>query len=185
MPLRKMTNHSNASAETVPQWSGSYKINPMTSGGPDQKVGSKLRSACDHCHAAKVKCSGGPSCARCRIQDLPCVFSYACRAGKPKGSKNKNTLERHARIRERYGARLSIGSYPESSTDGAGLPAQMDIASPWITHGAMPLPGAPAEMENDLSFLQINDVSEATYLRRRPGEEQKVSLISRAGTNGL
>ncbi|KAF4537696.1 C6 transcription factor [Lasiodiplodia theobromae] len=64
----------------------------------------KLRSACDFCHAAKVKCSGEPVCARCQSQELPCSYSYAMRAGKPRGSRNKKTLEKQARLRQQYAA---------------------------------------------------------------------------------
>ncbi|OJD30440.1 c6 transcription factor 2 [Diplodia corticola] len=64
----------------------------------------KLRSACDFCHAAKVKCSGELVCARCQTQELPCSYSYAMRAGKPKGSRNRKTLEKQARLRQQHAA---------------------------------------------------------------------------------
>ena len=54
----------------------------------------KLRSACDPCHHAKVKCSEDKPCARCRNNNLQCTHSYAIKAGKPKGSKNQKTLQR-------------------------------------------------------------------------------------------
>lgn len=64
-----------------------------------EQVTTKLRSACDFCHVAKVKCSGENACARCISLDLPCGYSYASKAGKPKGSRNKKTLERDTRLR--------------------------------------------------------------------------------------
>ncbi|KAL1640182.1 hypothetical protein SLS58_007133 [Diplodia intermedia] len=67
----------------------------------------KLRSACDLCHAAKVKCSGELVCARCQSQELPCSYSYAMRAGKPKGSRNRKTLEKQARLRQQHAASRS------------------------------------------------------------------------------
>jgi hypothetical protein len=43
-------------------------------------------------------------CTRCYKQDLNCHYSLACRAGKPKGSKNKSTLKKleHAYMKERF-----------------------------------------------------------------------------------
>ncbi|KAF4418727.1 hypothetical protein FACUT_11717 [Fusarium acutatum] len=48
-------------------------------------VMSKLRGCCDGCTRSKVKCSGErPSCQRCRIRGLDCVYSQARRAGRPR-----------------------------------------------------------------------------------------------------
>lgn len=155
-PTRKMTNHADASTETA----GSYKMNPLTSSGPSQKGGLRLRSACDHCHAAKVKCSGGPRCTRCRDQNLPCVFNFASRAGKPKGSKNKKTIEKHAQIREQHAARLSFDSCAERSADSASLPAALEIASSWTNNSA-----GPTEVNTDINFWQLDDVSKPSKVR--------------------
>ena len=59
----------------------------------------KLRQACDMCHHAKVKCSEDEPCARCRDNNLHCSHSYAIKAGKPKGSKNRKTLEKLEQLR--------------------------------------------------------------------------------------
>ncbi|KZF25223.1 hypothetical protein L228DRAFT_236345 [Xylona heveae TC161] len=61
----------------------------------------KLRLACDNCHQAKVRCSGERTCHRCLERDLDCRYSLATRAGKPKGSRNRKTLERLSRMREK------------------------------------------------------------------------------------
>ncbi|XP_014562255.1 hypothetical protein COCVIDRAFT_21711 [Bipolaris victoriae FI3] len=57
----------------------------------------KLRSACDSCHRAKVRCSGGLPCARCREFATNCVYSTSARTGKPKGSRSRKTIEREKR----------------------------------------------------------------------------------------
>ncbi|KAH8695331.1 hypothetical protein BGW36DRAFT_361032 [Talaromyces proteolyticus] len=57
----------------------------------------KLRSACDACHEAKVRCSGGTPCMHCKNHHHSCHYSFAARIGKPKGSRNRKTL---ARLRE-------------------------------------------------------------------------------------
>ncbi|KAL6691426.1 hypothetical protein J3F84DRAFT_162452 [Trichoderma pleuroticola] len=54
----------------------------------------RLRSACDVCHASKVRCTGGQPCKKCCNSNLPCTYSYMAKLGKPKGSRNKRTLER-------------------------------------------------------------------------------------------
>lgn len=64
---------------------------------PSSQQTPKLRSACDACHEAKVRCSGGTPCLHCKNHRLNCHYSYAARIGKPKGSRNRKTL---ARLRE-------------------------------------------------------------------------------------
>ncbi|KAF5585785.1 hypothetical protein FPCIR_8215 [Fusarium pseudocircinatum] len=45
----------------------------------------RLRGCCDSCTKSKLKCSGEmPSCQRCRIRGLDCVYSQARRAGRPR-----------------------------------------------------------------------------------------------------
>ena len=57
----------------------------------------KLRTACDICHQAKMKCSGGSPCNGCRDSGYECSYSVSNRIGRPKGTKNKRTLERMSR----------------------------------------------------------------------------------------
>ena len=57
----------------------------------------KLRTACDVCHQAKMKCSGGRPCDGCRDSGYDCSYSVSNRIGRPKGTKNKRTLERLSR----------------------------------------------------------------------------------------
>ncbi|KAF5585808.1 uncharacterized protein FSUBG_12325 [Fusarium subglutinans] len=45
----------------------------------------RLRGCCDSCTRSKIKCSGEmPSCQRCRMRGLDCVYSKARRAGRPR-----------------------------------------------------------------------------------------------------
>lgn len=53
----------------------------------------KLRSTCDLCHQGKIKCSGGNPCTACERSDVRCHYSVSNRIGRPKGVKNKKTLE--------------------------------------------------------------------------------------------
>ena len=54
----------------------------------------KLRSACDSCHQNKVRCSGDTPCRTCENLDMQCVYSVSNRIGRPRGTKNKKTLDR-------------------------------------------------------------------------------------------
>ncbi|KAL8699514.1 MAG: hypothetical protein Q9201_005965 [Fulgogasparrea decipioides] len=56
---------------------------------PEQR--RKLRAACDRCHQAKTKCSGGEPCNSCSSSDEHCHYTAITRTGRPKGSKNKRT----------------------------------------------------------------------------------------------
>ncbi|KAL9571000.1 hypothetical protein ACKAV7_005337 [Fusarium commune] len=48
-------------------------------------VPAKLRGCCDGCTKSKLKCSGEmPSCQRCRMRGLDCIYSKARRAGRPR-----------------------------------------------------------------------------------------------------
>ena len=46
-----------------------------------------------------MKCSGGTPCAGCRDSGYPCCYSVSNRIGRPKGTKNKRTLDRMSRKR--------------------------------------------------------------------------------------
>ena len=60
----------------------------------NKPLSKKLRTACDICHQAKMKCSGGTPCQGCRSSDHDCIYSVSKRIGRPKGTKNKRTADR-------------------------------------------------------------------------------------------
>lgn len=66
-------------------------------GSQDMNKQKKLRTACDICHQAKMKCSGGNPCSGCGESGYECFYSLSNRIGRPKGTKNKRTLERMTR----------------------------------------------------------------------------------------
>lgn len=62
----------------------------------------KHKTACDQCNASKLKCPGGGlPCKRCADTSQTCHYSLARRIGKPRGSKNRKTLERLRQAEER------------------------------------------------------------------------------------
>ena len=82
----------------------------------------KLRTACDVCHQAKMKCSGGTPCAGCRDSGHECCYSVSNRIGRPKGTKNKRTLDRMSRKR-------SGASDKSDSGQASPVQAQNSMAS--------------------------------------------------------
>ena len=53
----------------------------------------KLRHACNECHRMKIRCSGENPCEGCVNSRTTCCYSVSGRLGRPKGTKNKRTLE--------------------------------------------------------------------------------------------
>ncbi|KAI9372307.1 hypothetical protein BJX61DRAFT_542857 [Aspergillus egyptiacus] len=103
----------------------------------------KLRIACDACHNAKTRCSGGEPCEKC---DRGCVpplslslslpspplpeishrqTYYTARLGKPKGARNKRTLERLA-ANEGRSSSSAIKSPRMEPADELASPAWID-----------------------------------------------------------
>ena len=80
----------------------------------------KLRTACDICHQAKMKCSGGTPCNGCRDSGYECSYSVSNRIGRPKGTKNKRTLERMSR-NQQEAERESKARNTPSSDQGLGI----------------------------------------------------------------
>lgn len=141
-----------------------------TAGGPPvpardgkDRPNLRLRSACDYCHAAKVKCSGGSACDRCRAQDLPCAYSVAMRAGKPKGSCNRKTLDKHARIRQQHAARqASIGwGWSPSTMTGTSLD---DMGATWVAgyNGVLLGMGLQIEDQSTPGYDHLNYASDVS-----------------------
>jgi hypothetical protein len=72
------------------------------------------RLACDRCHRGKTKCSRGTPCTLCDEGGRPCTYSVTSRLGRPKGSKNKRTLETR-QVQERGNRGYKISSQGLSS----------------------------------------------------------------------
>jgi hypothetical protein len=85
-------------------------INGHSHGRGHDNTKPRLRSACDSCRQSKVKCSGGSTCLRCGKQGVPCKYSLASRAGKPKGSRNKATLKKLEDLQERIQQKMMMRS---------------------------------------------------------------------------
>ncbi|KAI0123644.1 hypothetical protein BJ170DRAFT_639895 [Xylariales sp. AK1849] len=61
-----------------------YQHEPLTPRSRAPSSQFKLRSSCDACGQAKIKCDRGrPACARCLSQGASCVYGVSRKAGKP------------------------------------------------------------------------------------------------------
>jgi Aflatoxin regulatory protein/Fungal Zn(2)-Cys(6) binuclear cluster domain len=72
---------------------------PVTTLSPRLEA-SKLRSSCDGCRLAKVKCDRGrPECNRCKMFSSTCIYGTSRNAGKPRrrkpGSSRDPPIEKH------------------------------------------------------------------------------------------
>lgn len=80
-------NHS--SVESLGHQAKSKPIQTM-----QPSASTRLRSACDVCHQSKVKCSGGNPCRGCQKIGIACNYSSSNQNGRPRGVKNKKTIQR-------------------------------------------------------------------------------------------
>ncbi|KAK4172023.1 hypothetical protein QBC36DRAFT_248437 [Triangularia setosa] len=125
---------------------------------PDAHPAKRLRLACDACHSSKVRCSSENPCARCRDCNLECQYSYMGKLGKPKGSRNKKTLERLAATAPRADDR-SANCHPVSAMSLQGV-SDMDMySSMHSSHGfsddAMQQLFSPASQSHSRSHSSI------------------------------
>lgn len=83
----------------------------------------RIRSTCDACLDAKVRCSRDrPSCRRCQQHGRECVYSLKRRLGRPKGT----------------GTKHNAPSKPSSGTDSATSTPQQEV--PGQFPGGLPSP---------------------------------------------
>ena len=115
---------------------------------PPVGAAPQLRSSCDACNAAKVKCSKGrPQCRRCEARQLPCVYGISMRSAM--GRSFRSSSEAGA-LRLGYGqshgygvpggylqdsyasrrSRSSTPSYHSASHSAASMPSAMPPAMP-------------------------------------------------------
>ena len=65
---------------------------------PTQAPTTNLRSACDRCHQAKIKCSTDMPCDNCAESGDQCCYSVSNKPGRPRGAKNKRKSEPKSKV---------------------------------------------------------------------------------------
>ncbi|KAL4998927.1 hypothetical protein BDV10DRAFT_194041 [Aspergillus recurvatus] len=99
---------------------------PMESHGSTTTEGKRLRRACNACHRMKLRCSGTNPCARCQDTGNECAYAFVAKLGKPRGSRNKKTIERE-RERQRQ---ESAAASEHGDGDGEGVTRSSSPSSP-------------------------------------------------------
>ncbi|KAJ5509899.1 hypothetical protein N7453_002002 [Penicillium expansum] len=164
----------------------------------------KFRSACDSCHRSKTRCSGGNPCNRCQEFMTRCTYSYSVRAGKPKGSRCRKTLERerraamaeesHSTPREEHAIPPEDDTNQHSATSASSLssplPSSESFWSPsdfLFNQTASDLVPFTDWLESSaLDWLQSETVPDSTQLnlstasseREQPGEANRFNFDS-------
>jgi len=94
--------------------------------------GIRLRSACDACHEAKTKCSGGNlenACRSCQDSQKRCTYSLGRRLGRPKGSKNKRPQRAPHTEKENDNEKKSHGNDKDTFSWNSGETQKRSISS--------------------------------------------------------
>jgi hypothetical protein len=126
----------------------------------------RLRRACNLCHQMKLRCTGTNPCARCQDTGCECIYGLAAKLGKPKGVRNKKTLQRlqnkDAMSTETSPEKGGVAPPPNSRAS----PSQSEIDNNrtimgWSTMFGDPstVPGTPFQFDdlsNDLSMADMD-----------------------------
>ena len=164
----------------------------------------KLRTACDICHQAKMKCSGGSPCNGCRDSGYGCSYSVSNRIGRPKGTKNKRTLERmnrnqseaerESRARNTPGSDRGLGVQPGSMAFdndmrmGSHVTDSMPLDSIFGTNGSYSMPSSTTfepfsdNFNSWYDFGDMTSISTLTVSQRRRIANFSTSLTFGAAT---
>ncbi|KUJ11560.1 uncharacterized protein LY89DRAFT_227318 [Mollisia scopiformis] len=135
--------------------SSSWTSDPQPQVSSEQRA-KKLRHACNSCHRAKVKCSRGTPCAGCAASGDRCVYSESNRAGRPRGTKNKRTLDLMNANAASNSSERSRSRTPSDPQPPMSSAMNSGMSTPALMSG-MPTPNISPEMVNNLSFLDSRD----------------------------
>lgn len=81
----------------------------------------KLRLACNSCHQAKTRCSGGMPCTTCQNSRYECIYSISNQLGRPKGT-TKNRRENSAHASNNAPQQQRTPSHSSSTTTATTTP---------------------------------------------------------------
>ncbi|RMJ26845.1 C6 transcription factor [Aspergillus sp. HF37] len=121
-----------------------------------------VSTPCLSIRACKVRCSGGSPCFRCASKGLACRYGYQNRAGKPKGSKNRKTLESAHQLQMEWLAT----QFRNDDRDACGLDRPLDsrpesgalsVQSPFPDRSASPRESPPPRTSSATAGPQDSD----------------------------
>ena len=131
-------------------------------------VTPQLRSSCDACNAAKVKCSKDrPQCRRCETRELPCLYGISMRSamGRSFRSNNEaqamawygrpNVVARPGRPTGLYHSRDHRSSTPSTSVSRSYLSASLCSAAPSpMSTPPMPVDAFPSAVHDSCNSIK-------------------------------
>ncbi|KAB8801878.1 hypothetical protein FH972_026700 [Carpinus fangiana] len=153
-----------------PDTQDSYRV-----GGHPARVPKrpKLRSSCDACGAAKLKCDRGqPRCGRCVNYDIPCMYGVSRKNGRPRRDRLRPNLTQTPKDQTNTPAATKVdkvesnsGSDGEAVLNPMSLSGVPDLPVPWdagdensdgliMSHDAFDQPGMPLMDFNTLDFRE-------------------------------
>ena len=135
----------------------------------NKHLSKKLRSACDICHQAKMKCSGGTPCQGCRSSDHECIYSVSKRIGRPKGTKNKRTADRVSRQQSEKERKSHKNEHGSQVPPSSPAPGQISRAKPQTLTIDNGTGQRPATMGNTSIDTLLRNASNIPY--SLPGSE--------------
>lgn len=138
----------------------------------------RLRTACDACHNAKTKCSGGTPCSNCRASRDQCVYSVGTQLGRPRGSKNRRTLQPKGNAPKSRKKPRAKREKPESDSRSDSLAASID--SEHTLNTALDANHAGDGVLNDLFYpsLASIDTTCSTHVNTTGAEDILNSLFT-------
>ncbi|KAL6875910.1 cytochrome P450 [Trichoderma longibrachiatum] len=129
----------------------------------------KYRTSCDNCQTAKVKCGHEkPSCRRCSVHRVDCVYSLSRRMGRPRAKKVAADASNHgpsAATSEQSGNANPKAVTPEDAAEGArppqtlaaeGCGAEAEPAEPLVSEAGQ-IPENWAPLFGDLGQLNATE----------------------------
>lgn len=132
---------------------------PTTTTVPHIESGApKLRSSCDSCGTAKVKCDRKqPACGRCATLGLVCVYGLSRRVGKPPRKRPATDLESTTKCKKRAAyideCCVALDYAPSKSLDESG---QLKFPNP-----ATDMPSSTSGLTNPLRMDENNQFNSA------------------------
>ena len=152
----------------------------MTDALPRTHRQPKLRSSCDRCGAAKLKCDRGqPSCGRCSPLGLKCVYGVSRKMGKPPREKLRIS-GKPSTFNEDSGSidgekpndsmcSSRTGSVSDGTAHGSGsFPSFTDLPSTWgsvdrYPDGLMTSFDVPDALHGDLLGSSLSDLTSLEF----------------------
>ncbi|KAL4972928.1 hypothetical protein BDW66DRAFT_169113 [Aspergillus desertorum] len=124
---------------------------------PTTTEGKRLRRACNACHRMKLRCSGTKPCARCQDAGNECAYAFVAKLGKPRGSRNKKTIERERERQRQESAAASEHGDGEGEGDTRSSSPLSPSPPPLLVHRKLTDSGDSCLLNSELDAVDGMD----------------------------